>query len=86
MILINNVIDFDEVVSAIAPRLATMTVDQIRLEFEGWFWNIQDSEYCFYTQAQVDEHIEYLKEKFLEEYYIYPHVIASQLGMEVVTA
>lgn len=86
MIFIKDAIDFDEVVEAIAPQLTTMTSEQIRVEFEGWFWNIQDSENWFYTQAQVNEHIELLKEKFLEEYYIYPHVVASQLGMEVVTA
>jgi hypothetical protein len=86
MIFIKDVIDFDEVAESIAPQLTTMTFKQIESEFKNWFYNIQDSEYVFYTQAQVDEHIEFLKGKFLEEYYIYPHAVASQLGMEVVSA
>ena len=86
MIFVKDAINFDEVVEGIAPQLTTMTIEQIRSEFEDWFWNIQDCQFGFYTQAQIDEHIEFLKEKFLEEYYIYPHVVASQLNMEIVAA
>lgn len=84
MIYLKNVIDFDKVVSELKDQLQTMSEAQIKKAFTDWFWGTTDSESWFYTKNQATEHLEFMKERFLEEYYIFPHKVASELGLEVV--
>jgi hypothetical protein len=83
---IKNRIDFSKVAVSLSEKLTTMGLENIESEFKDFFWGIQDCEYVFYSLEDADKHIKFLKERFLEEYYIYPHYVASQLQMELVNA
>ena len=83
---IKNRINFSEVASSLSDALTTMSLEQIESEFEDFFWGIQDCEYIFYCLKDADKHVELLKERFLQEYYIYPHYVASQLNLELINA
>jgi hypothetical protein len=83
---IKNRINFEEVASSLSDVLTTMNLEEIESAFKDFFWGIQDCEYIFYSVKDTDKHIKFLKEKFLEEYYIYPHYIASKLNLELVNA
>lgn len=86
MVFLKEVIDFDEVAQDLSLDLSAMPQEQIFQQFQEWFWHIQDSEYWFESESLALDHVEYLKEKFLEEYYIFPFKVASQLNLEVVEA
>ena len=83
-IFLKDIIDFDEVASILAKDLTTLSLQSIYQEFTQFFWDISDCDYWFYTEDQARKHIEFLKARFLEEYYIFPHKIASDLGLEVI--
>lgn len=85
-VFLKELIDFDGIDQSLSHQLKTLPLEVITQEFRDWFWDIQDCDYWFYSSDQAVNHIEFLKQRFLEEYYIFPHKIASELGMEVVEA
>lgn len=85
-IYLKDVIDFEAISQALASQLKTLSLETVIKEFQDWFWDIQDCDYWFYSSDQAAEHIEFLKQRFLEEYYIFPHKIASELGLDVLEA
>lgn len=64
-VFLKDTIDFEQVSQDLAQELKTMSLSSVYDEFTRFFWDISDCDYWFYSEQQAQEHIQFLKGKFL---------------------